>query len=149
MRVCASFRRRLGICTCRALIKQHFLGGNSARKCTRTYTFIPRAPPTRLSNNKFSTTCYLFVLLTSTIPRSLYLSESEVLTALTGNDSFTKLLGHHLFWGVTPVAQTSELYYTMGDHHFGTHHQFGIPPNSTNFHYFTLHIESLEPYLCL
>ena len=27
-------------------------------------------------------------------------------------DSSTKLLGHHLFWGVTPVAQTSELLLT-------------------------------------
>jgi len=40
----------------------------------------------------------MFVLLTLTIPRLLYLSEYEVLTAVQVK---TKLQGSLLFWGVT------------------------------------------------
>ena len=48
----------------------------------------------------------MFVLLTSTNPRSLYFSEYEFLTAVLVD---TELQGNYFFWGVTPSAQTAQL----------------------------------------
>jgi len=66
----------------RGPLKKHIPGLNNARERSRVRPFIPRAS-TRLSKNAcLSDTCFVFVLLTSNLPRSFYSAEYEILTVV-------------------------------------------------------------------
>jgi len=69
-------------CTCKGLHTKHIPGLNNARERSHMRLFIPQAS-TRLSKNAcLSDTCFVFVLLTSNLPRSFYSAEYKILTVV-------------------------------------------------------------------
>ena len=66
----------------RGPLKKHIPGLNNAWERSHVRPFIPRAS-TRLSKNVcLSNMCFVFVLLTSNLPRSFYSAEYEILTVV-------------------------------------------------------------------
>jgi len=85
VRVCTTFHRRSKVCICSAICSNRFLGGNNEGKCVCTCAFSPGAPLdlVEMSWVFFSLSkCFMFVLLTSHHPRSLYFLSMKVLTGL-------------------------------------------------------------------
>jgi len=66
----------------RGPLKKHILGLNNAWERSHVRLFIPWASTQLSKNTCLSDMCFVFVLLTSNLPRSFYSAEYEILTVV-------------------------------------------------------------------
>jgi len=99
--ICAPFLCWFRAHTCVGLYTKHFLGLNNAWECPHACPFIPQASPhLALQNTWLSNTCFVFVLLTSNLPRLFYSAEYEIMTVVWQCYQRSPNYWIHSFFGV-------------------------------------------------